>query len=203
MSKVENVFLETSRHIAESTNDVITPANLISFAGLVSVLRGAKSLDTWEGVLKTSGGLAVDVLDGKVARYTGTNSALGEKIDATFDKVKIGYFVTHLWRQNSAPKGLIKAVVAQNGLNTAITLYDQLRNEEQKVHPSKAGKHGMFAQSTGLGLHAIGSKLKEAHPSTGAIIKMLGSLVGFSGVALSTLASYEYAKQARSGNPRR
>ncbi len=189
-------FVETSQAIAEATHDIATPSNGLSLAGFGFVMHGASRLNTWSGLIETGAGFVADIYDGKLARATGTNSDLGEKVDASLDKIKTGYFATRLLVENKAPRHLIYSIIGQNVINAGITLYDQKKNPIQNVHPIKAGKYGMFAQNAGLGLHAVGSKLAETHPKYGRATKILGTTVAYSGVTLSLLASKEYARQA-------
>lgn len=189
----QNVFQD----IAELTGGVVTPANAVSVAGFAASMHGIGSLDSWRGITETATGFALDVVDGKVARATGTSSALGEAIDASLDKVKTGYLAARLLFEHRAPKGLVGAVVAQNALNALITLYDKKHNETPQVHPVRAGKYGMFVQNTGLGLHAIGSKLKERNTAAGMFVKQAGNIIGYTGVALSLVASVQYANAAK------
>lgn len=191
-TEAPNVF----QKIAESTNHIVTPANVVSGLGFVASMHGATHLDTWRGVTETGIGFAADVVDGKVARATKTSSPLGEKVDATLDKIKTGYFAARLLLEKRAPGHLVGAVVAQNAVNAAITLYDQKHNDPPRVHPTKAGKRGMFAQNSGLGLHAIGAKLQESYPRAGKTVKLAGTAIGYTGIALSTIASVQYAQAA-------
>lgn len=186
----------TFQQVAEKTHGIITPANAISAAGFILSMRGTRKPHTWKGIAQTGAGFMLDVADGKVARATGTSSPVGEAVDATLDKIKTGYFAFQMLREKRAPKSLVGAVLVQNAVNAAITSYDRNHNDTPQVHPSKAGKYGMFAQNSGLGLHAVGSKLQETHWVTGAAVKDLGSVIGFIGVALSFAASYEYAQTA-------
>ncbi len=189
-------FAAVSKTVAEGTNYWITPANVVSPIGLGLSIDGSNKLGTWSGICETAIGFGLDVADGALARATDTASPKGEILDATLDKIKVGYFALKLFQENRAPKGLIGAVAAQNSLNAAITLYDKYTNEIPRVHPVKEGKRGMFAQNLGLGLHAVGTKLTETHPAAGASVKKLGSVVGYSGVALSLVASAKYARAA-------
>lgn len=196
MSGANHRLLEMSQQIADVTHDAITPANVVSGLGFLAAVYGIRHLDSWRGIVLTGTGFAADVIDGRIARATDTATPLGEKIDATLDKVKMGYLAVTLLQEERAPKGLVCGIITQNSLNASITLYDQYRNEEQQVHPVPAGKYGMFAQSSGLGLHAVGSKLAESRPAIGKAVKTLGSIVGYSGIALSLLASHKYLSDA-------
>lgn len=194
MSKQE--IFETIQKVAEATNGIVTPGNATSATGFGLSMHGISNLDGYGGLIETGAGFGLDVVDGKVSRATGTASPLGEVVDATLDKIKTGYFAAKLLLERRAPKGLVAAVIGQNALNAGITLYDKRVNDPPRVHPTKAGKYGMFAQNSGLFLHAIGTKIREKRPVAGKTIKLAGSVIGYTGVGISLVASKQYAGAA-------
>ena len=71
-----------------------------------------------------------DVVDGRVARSTKTQSPLGEAIDAAGDKVKLAIALYKIWALDLAPKSLLSAVAIQNAANVALVAADRMRHDD-------------------------------------------------------------------------
>ena len=85
----EEVEQNVWQQLQHATNDVITPANVLDAAAFGLSLYGIKNLDSWKGIGASALSFSADLFDGKLARATGTSSALGEAVDAGGDKVKL------------------------------------------------------------------------------------------------------------------
>jgi len=192
--------LNTWQKVAHATNDVVTPANLIDVAGFATSMYGLSNIDSWRGIIAAASGLMTDVLDGKVARATGTQSPLGEAIDAGGDKVKLAYAVYKLWQLDLAPRPLIATIAAQNGLNAVLTAIDRKTNEKPVLHPSQFGKKALFIEQFGLGLHVIGSELAKTNAKRGRAVKFAGTVIGAAGVVVGGVASAGYISDLRSNS---
>lgn len=183
--------------VANATNDVVTPANAIDVVAMGMAFHGAPRLNTWGGIVESGAAYMADVVDGRVARATGTTSDLGAKIDPIGDKIKIAYGLWHIWRGNLASRGLMTAVAAQNAANTAITVYDQVKNDEPQLKVSDDGKKAMFTQAWGIGLQVIGNKVGETHKPAGKALKAAGAIIGWAGFAYFGIPStVQYLRKA-------
>lgn len=147
---------EIFQDIAARTHDVVTPANAMSAAGFALAVTGASRMDTLEGTLTMGAGRVLDILDGKVARATGTASALGEMVDATFDKAAVAIMCYQGVKKEILPKTVVASIAAQNTANAVMTLVDRRQHpDDPHIHPSIDGKHTMFAQNASIGLFCL------------------------------------------------
>lgn len=187
--------------IAEATGNIVTPANAVDAVAFGMALHAAPRLDTWSGIAEAAIAYGADFVDGKIARATGTASEVGSKVDAVGDKIKLGWGILHIARNNQADRDLLAAVAVQNVANAAITAYDRKRNEEPAITEARPlGKRAMFGQAMSIGVQVIGTKVSETHPRAGRTIRQLGRWTGLTTVATLGIAStIDYAKLARSG----
>jgi phosphatidylglycerophosphate synthase len=142
--------------VAEATNGVVTPANVVSLTGLALVCDGSRRIikgQTKSGIVEIGIGRALDLIDGVVADKTGTKSPLGAAVDATFDKLGMAAGLAALYAKELAPRPVIVAHAMQNVANTAITA--TATKKGTPTYASKEGKLAMSAQGLGLGLHGI------------------------------------------------
>ncbi|MDZ7744841.1 MAG: CDP-alcohol phosphatidyltransferase family protein [Candidatus Saccharibacteria bacterium] len=193
-SQPESPQANTFQRVANETYDIVTPANVIDGVALVGAFAGSRHLDKWGGIATCAASFAADVADGPVARGTGTQSELGEMVDATGDKIKLAFTAAAIWKHKLAPRHLISAVAIQNGINAVATTIDRSMDKEAVIHPSMFGKRAIFLQQAGLGAHVIGSKLEEDHPRMSKYVKRAGTAVGYTGVGLGIVASIGYVR---------
>jgi len=191
--KLSTEALNNWQKVARATNDVITPANAIDAVALPLSLYGLENIDSWKGIAISGLAFMADFVDGKVARKTGTPSALGEKIDAGGDKVKLAYAVIKLDTQHLAPKRLITAIAAQNSINVVLTGIDRKANKKDPViHPSWAGKRAIFLQQWGLALHVVSKRFEHEHPTKAQTMRGAGNILGWAGVGMGIVATSGY-----------
>jgi phosphatidylglycerophosphate synthase len=189
-SKDSSVWQE----IAEATNDIVTPANVLDLLGFGACIYGIGKLNSWKGIVATAAGFMTDVVDGKVARATNTQSPLGEAVDAAGDKVKLALALRTIWGLRLAPTPLLSAVAIQNAANVALVALDRMRHEEPQLHSSSHGKMAMFLEQWGIGLHVIGSQVSKTHERRGRLIKAAATGVGVVGLTYGIAATVGYAR---------
>ncbi len=189
----KQVQLNNWQKLAEATNDIVTPGNALDAFGFAGSVYGLQHLDSWKGIIVAAGSFMTDFFDGKVARATGTQSDLGEAIDAGGDKVKLALGLFYLWKLDLAPKSLLLAIAAQNAVNAGLTVADRALNESPVLHSSQFGKKAIFIQQWGLGLHVMGSQIEKGNENRGKAIKAAGSIIGYAGVGVGFVASSGYA----------
>lgn len=188
-----NIF----QKVQKATGGLVTPANVLvdapAFCGAMYGIN-IKGLDSWTGIIITAGSFLADMVDGPVARLTKTESPLGETVDAAGDKIKLAAALYRIWELDLAPKPLIVAIAAQNGINVALTTADRAINRKPVIHPSYFGKRAILLEQLGLGLHVIGSEVAKKNERRGAIIKKVGTLTSVAGLGLGSAATAGYTK---------
>jgi phosphatidylglycerophosphate synthase len=184
--------LNNWQKIATLTNDVVTPANALDAAAFATSIYGINNLDSWKGIATACGSFIADFFYGKIARATGTQSSLGEAIDAGGDKIKLAFALYKTWQLDLAPKNLITCVALLNGMNTGLTAVDRVTNKQPVLHASWLGKRAIFMEQWGIGLHIVGSKVKQANPERAGVIKAAGTILGYAGVFMGGLATADY-----------
>lgn len=181
------------QQLSEATGTVVTPANIIDAMGFIGAKYGIDRIDTPRGAAIVALSYGADVIDGKVARATGTESKLGEAVDAAGDKVKLAYGLVQVWRKGLASKPLLTAVAVQNVANSALTLADQrINGKEPVIHSSYLGKRSFFMQELGVGLSIAGTQIRDRGFGFGEKIRKTGNFIGFAGVAVGTVATAGY-----------
>ena len=183
------------QRVAEATHNVVTPANAITTASAAMVFDGIRQMDRPIGLAKIAAGRALDILDGKVARATGTASELGEMFDATADKLQIGALLLKGAEKGIIPKPAALYIGAQNFSNALLSI--QARRTGRTIHPNKSGKHTMFAQCTAIVGYIAASQLENAGLNRAAKVTSLVAHTALSAsVILGVKATHAYAKDA-------
>jgi phosphatidylglycerophosphate synthase len=185
-----NIF----QKISEATGNVVTPPNLVDGVAFAGAMYGIKNLDSWKGIIVTAASFLADMTDGPLARALKVDSPVGEAVDATGDKIKLAAALYQIWKLDLAPKPLLVAIAAQNGINAALTAGDRAINSQPVIHPSYFGKRAILLEQLGLGLHVIGSEVAKKHERRAAIIKKVGTLTSVTGLGLGAAATAGYAK---------
>lgn len=187
------------QRVAEATGGVLTPANAIDALAFVAAIKQAPRLDTKEGVVALAVSYTADLVDGAVARATGTSSEVGAAVDAAGDKLKTAFTAFHIGRLGVASRPLLTAVAVHNAANAGATIYDRVKNDESKLELSKAGKYSAFSNSLGIGLQVIGSSLaRGGHEKSARFVRRAGAATVLSGLAVYGVpATIQYWREAR------
>src|ERR1700741_2497287 len=165
--------------------DIFSLANAISLIGLAMTIWGSIHVHTLAGVLIIGLGRFIELFDGKVARATHSRR-LGAIVDATFDKIGLGFLVPAIWIAHIAPYWLLVYIIAQNLLNVIFSLIAAAK--KAKPTSSKLGKHAMFFQQISLGFYALGNTI-DFKPFT-----VLGLVIGIASIYWAVRATYGYFK---------
>ncbi len=185
------------QRVAEATNGVVTPSNVIDAAAFGAAIKYAPELNTPKGIAWVAASYAADVIDGKIARMTGTTSELGAAVDAVGDKIKTAYVAYHIAKLDLVPRPLLGAVLFQNVANAGAKAYDAIRNDESKLTVSQAGKYGAFSNNLGAGLHVIATELDKTNPNRARQARLAGDVVAWGGLAIFGMkATVGYWKEA-------
>lgn len=184
------------QRLSGATGTCITPANVIDAVGFAGAKYGLDRLDSWSGIVAAGASFLSDVIDGRVARATGTTSPLGEAIDAAGDKVKLAYALRKINELKLAPRKLLAAIAIQNGCNAVLTTADQLLHKEQHVlHPSWFGKRAMFLQQMGVGLHVVAAQMEQDARPRAPRVRLAANILGWAGVGLGSVATTGYGRK--------
>lgn len=186
--------------IAEGSGGLVTPANCIDAIAFAGVIKYAPELDRLQGIVMVGASYAADMVDGIVARSTGTTSKIGEAFDAAGDKIKTAYTAAHIARLDLAPRTLLAAVALQNIANTGAVIYDRLHNRTPQITVSKPGKRSTFSNTLGLSLHSIGAEIERNGDQVSADrMRNVGTAITVGGlIAFGIPATRQYWKAATS-----
>jgi phosphatidylglycerophosphate synthase len=185
------------KKVAEATDYIITPSNLLDVGALYLAYRERNNLENWKSIGLAALAFNIDNIDGFIARATATTSSLGEFIDATGDKFKMAMYLPHIYHEKLAPRPLVAAITIQNAANASLTVADAVINHGyRQIHPSKDGKHAMWLQSWGLGLNIIGHQHQKKFEQEGKAIRAAGTVLGAAGVYVGAKATRGYWQDA-------
>ncbi|PID32239.1 hypothetical protein CR970_01470 [Candidatus Saccharibacteria bacterium] len=167
--------------------DILTPANAVTLAGLALTLYGSIHLETALGFWLLVLGRSLDMVDGPVARRTHT-SRFGIALDAVADKLSLIPISVALLVYGLAPVIAVWYVVAQNAVVAAYNLVASHRGVRGK--PTKSGKLNVFLQMSSLILFAGGSLVSNTMLSTVIAIAAWFSLGASIPLALNAVRQY-------------
>jgi phosphatidylglycerophosphate synthase len=178
--------------------DIISIPSAISLAGLALVIHGSKRIDTLAGVSEVAVGRSFDLLDGFCARALEQESDMGALIDASCDKIGMGFMVMNAWRKNVVPKEALSLIIASNTVNASLFSIAALRNPKTRYRPPQNGKHAMSLYNAGLIGYAYAHALENEYPGNHLHepIRVLSRSAIIAGTALAIPAAGEYFHRA-------
>lgn len=130
--------------VASRSGGILTIGNYFSLLGLASVpfglglILGGRYI---AGVIVLAAGRLCDMLDGYLADKTATKSPLGEKVDATFDKVSTGLALFVLGVSGLLPWPFVALLVLPHAVVGVLALAAYFKGAG--LHPSRLGKLSM------------------------------------------------------------
>ena len=183
------------QRVAKKTHGVITPANVVSLAGLaltVSGLQDFKRGDKKKAITKVISGRLCDIADGYVAERTKTKSPLGEAVDATVDKISMAHGLYVMSKTHTLPPLASASFLSQNVINTAATALSKKRGIE--LHPSAEGKITTLLQWAAIGGYAIAST--EKYSADQSMVKIGSDVLASTAAAIGAVVNIQYITQA-------
>jgi phosphatidylglycerophosphate synthase/diacylglycerol kinase family enzyme len=183
------------QRIAARTAGVVTPANVLSVAGIIIVGWGAAYLHQQSflnGLFLVALGRLADVFDGIVAEVTGTKSPLGEALDAALDKLAILLVLVIFVEQNIIPLPALAAIVTLHVLIALLGVIAKLRKRE--FHANQYGKLSMAA--VWIALIAYGLATLPAGQPAEVATATLANVSCLLAILLGILALNSYAVTA-------
>lgn len=181
------------QHLAAATNGVITPANLLSFAGFIVACAGLFKIaraDFWVGAILLVIGRLADAVDGLTAEATGTKSTLGESVDAGLDKAIAFIALAVLTAAHIIPWWIAAPIALLNIWNVFMTWYGEGRAIH--VQPSRNGKWAAFGYWASISFF-VAARL---HIVPDAWLLWPAYIVAFGALVLGAIAAYGYLQVA-------
>lgn len=180
----------TFQKIAAATRGTITPANVITFAGLGLVVYGLIAILSghyWLGLILLAIGRLLDIVDGAAAEVTGTKSPFGEILDAAVDKTGTLLTIIVLYIGNVTLWWAITLVLLPQVIIPLLTFYK--RSKGIRIHPTRVGKLSMVATWVAI----IGFLVAKATATSGFVAIDTAAYI-FAGLAfgLSSYALWQY-----------
>ncbi|MDB5181941.1 MAG: hypothetical protein JWP13_704 [Candidatus Saccharibacteria bacterium] len=132
--------------VAARTAGIVTIGNFFSVLGLLSIPLGLVLIRNDSFILAVivlAMGRVCDLADGWFADKTGTKSPLGEKIDASFDKISTGIVIVGLILLGTISAPAMVFLIAPHAVIAVIALVAFIKG--RPFHPSRAGKLSMAA----------------------------------------------------------
>lgn len=167
----------TFQRLAAATHGIVSPANIITVAGLGIVIYGLVLLlqdRYWPGLVLVAAGRLLDIADGIVAQATGTKSPLGEIFDATADKTGTLLTIITLVVAGITYWWIIVALILPQVIIPVVVLYRRQRG--RRVHPTWQGKFSMAAAWIGI----VGLLVMKALDKSGLLAVGVYGLIGLS-----------------------
>ncbi len=181
--------------VANSSNGIVTPGNIITIAGAGLVFSGMNDIKQnrkFNAFSKIAIGRIADLADGYIANKTGTKSSKGEALDAAVDSVELALAIPMLVRREYLPMrtGLIYGIhKAVNGYASA-----KAKKNGYELHSSWSGKRAEAFRWGTIAFYAL-AKLSEDKFNNDSISKIFkksavaGEIISAS---LGTIASIGY-----------
>lgn len=196
-----NRLKDSSQELAErklDLKDLISVPTSISLAGLALVIRGSRHIDTLEGITEVAVGRGFDLVDGFCARALEQESDIGALVDASCDKVGMGFMVANAWKKNVVPKEALSLIIASNTINAGLFSVAALRNPTIRYRPPKNGKHAMSLYNAGLISYAYAHSFEKDYPDRHLHepLRKFGKIAMVAGTALAIPAAGEYLYRA-------
>ena len=193
-----NIF----QKVAAKTKGYVTPGNSVSVAGLLLTHSGLIDINcgnSIRGITKVGVGRVMDIADGFVADKTGTKSSIGEKFDATIDKILMADALWLLHKKEMVPATAAVFIGAQNLVNTVATGIATLRRNE--IHSSREGKITTAMQWVAIGGYCIDAMVSPDSLSDHAsIVRKAADGMTAASTALGVYVNIDYAQTALSSS---
>ncbi len=187
--------------VANSSNGIVTPGNLVTIAGAGLVLSGMNDIKRnrkFSAFSKIMVGRIADMADGYVANKTGTKSSKGEALDAAVDSVELALAIPMLVKRQYLPMrtGLIY------GIHKSINAYAtaKAKNNGYELHSSWSGKRAEAFRWGTIALYSL-TKLSENkfnNDTVSKIFKKSAVAAEILSVSLGTIASIGYLSDINS-----
>lgn len=189
---------------AARTNGWLTPANIASVIGLLIVLFGLGELLAKHYVVCIvclAVGRLTDIVDGWLADRTGTKSPLGERMDATIDKIGVFLAFIVFFIVPVGNGWLVLALLLPQVAATILSLVAV--RQGRHLHPSRIGKLTAVAiWSSLVGLLIVAADFSFSHGVFNAAVEGLATVTVLMSIVTVTGYLRDYTKLGvASGRP--
>lgn len=177
--------------VAARTHSVVTPGNVISIVGLLMAGAGFWLIvaeQYWAGLGLLFVGRLLDLADGLAADKTGTKCRLGERIDATTDKLLTVTALLLLPATGVMPWWAAMSLLVVHVIIAVVIVISNLQN--RLTHSSVWGKYSMAATWSCLPLFILTAAL-----SGNTICNVLSYAALAMALCLAVIAFIDYVRQ--------
>lgn len=174
------------QRLALSSHGIVTPANIVSVAGMIVVIIGAVRLyqGHWlSALILIALGRGADLLDGFVAQHTGTKSRLGEIVDTTCDKIGVFTLIIAMLTSPVIPSLIILPVALYH---LYLALFAVIWGRQYHLHTTQYGKLAMAASW----IFILAVIIDANKPDTAALVLSVASGAAFLILALASIYAY-------------
>ncbi|MBA2471501.1 MAG: hypothetical protein DLM61_04285 [Pseudonocardiales bacterium] len=177
--------------------DVATVPNLVSAAGLLLTVHGARRLHTPAGIAEVAVGRLLDLVDGYLARALDQSSQFGAGLDAIFDKAGVTAVGLQLWRRCAPSRPALLAIAGQNAVNLVSTVITGVYDRGPLLEPAAEGKRAMAAQNAAMAAYAVSGLFAGSSRRTRHALLWAGHGAAIIGIGYGLPASGQYVRRAR------
>ena len=187
-----NSDLNFFQKIADKTNGILTPGNIITTVGLGLVINGCQDLEQNpnKALIKISAGRLADYFDGIIADKTQTKSQIGEAADVVADKIATLAILKSTNDHKILSSRFLSFLIIQNSVNSFIGLQAKLSHQE--LHSSKYGKIATALQTAVFITSIAGFVIEKNHPFDQRKKSNIQKSLNYPTIAMSVVATYDY-----------
>jgi phosphatidylglycerophosphate synthase len=151
-----------------------------------------------KGLAKIATFAPLDVVDGKLAKKSGTASNKGAFYDAACDKAKVAGVLAVTIEKKYLPKSIASLILGQQAINSVITLAAMKDGTELK--PTLAGKLNMAAIWATAGAFTFRHLLEKHATKTSDVFEAIGYSAATVVATLGAYATVGYIEQYEKGH---
>ncbi|MGH3537962.1 MAG: CDP-alcohol phosphatidyltransferase family protein [Pseudonocardiaceae bacterium] len=178
--------------------EIVTVPNLVSVAGLILTVHGARRLHTPAGIAEVTVGRLLDLVDGYLARALDQSSQFGAGLDAMFDKAGVTAVGMQLWRRCAPSRPALLAIAGQNAVNLVSTVITGVYDRGPAgLLPAAEGKRAMAAQNAAMAAYAVSGLFAGSSRRTRHALLWVGHGATVIGIGYGLPASGQYIRRAR------
>jgi phosphatidylglycerophosphate synthase len=176
--------------------DVATVPNLVSVAGLLLTVHGARRLHTPAGIAEVAVCRLLDLVDGYLARALDQSSQFGAGLDAVLDKAGVTAVGLELWRGCAPSRPALLAIAGQNAVNLVSTVITGVYDHGSQLQPTAEGKLAMAAQNAAMAAYAMSGLFAGSSRRRRALLWAAHGATVI-GIGYGLPASGQYVRRAR------
>jgi cardiolipin synthase len=189
---VQNVQVRRLR-----VREIATVPNLVSVAGLLLTVHGARRLHTPAGIAEVAVGRLLDLVDGYLARALDQSSQFGAGLDAVLDKAGVTAVGLQLWRGCAPSRPALLAIAGQHAVNLVSTVITGVYDRGSQLQPTAEGKLAMAAQNAAMAAYAVSGLFAGSSCRRRRALLWAAHGATVIGIGYGLPASGQYVRRAR------